>query len=225
MKKTGLSSSDIALILANLVPLVGVIFLDWEPLAVFVIYILESVIAGIFNVIKMLTVYVSNREVALRKQPGDSGISGFALIPFFMFHYFFFVFVQCILFFAYSGIGKDTFGPLRLIENFKPYVYGESGWAVGGIALSYAVSYSMDFMLNGEFRNTSISQLFFRPYKRIFVQQFVVLLGGWIFILFSSFLPKTGLVIFVALFTAIKIWFDLYFEKKVREAGADMRFE
>lgn len=226
MKKFEVTPSSITLILANLIPLFGVLFLGWEPLSIFVIYVLESVIAGVFHVVKMLSVYFGNRKVALRKQPGDTGVAGFGLIPFFIVHYFFFIFIQCTLFFAFAGIGKDTFSPFRLIENFKPYIYSETGWAVGGILLSYAVSYAMDFMLNGEFARVSLSQLFFRPYKRIFVQQFVVLAGGFIFILFSLFLPKAGLLLFATMFTVIKIWFDFYLEKKVQEAtGGNLKFD
>ncbi len=226
MKNSNTRTTTFAFIIANLIPLAGVLFLGWEPLTVFVIYILESVIAGIFNVIKMLSAYLlGGREVALRKQPGDSGVAGLALVPFFILHYFFFVFIQCVLFFAYSNIGTDTFSPLRLIENFKPFVCSDSGWAVGGIVLSYTTSYAMDFMLNGEFTRTSLSQLFFRPYKRIFVQQFVVLLGGFVFVLSSAVLPKAGLLLFVTVFTAIKMWFDLYFEKKVKGMGGTFKFD
>ncbi len=225
MKNRDIRASSVALVIANLIPLVGVLFLGWEPLTVFVIYVLESVIAGIFNVIKMLSVYFGNKEVALLKQPGDSGVAGLGLIPFFIVHYFFFVFIQCVLFFAFANIGADSFSPLRLIQNFKPYVYSDSGWAAGGIVLSYAINYALNFMLNGKFARTSLSQLFFRPYKRIFIQQFVVLFGGFVFILSSAVLPKAGLLVFVTIFTTIKIWFDLYFEEKVKGVGGNIKFD
>lgn len=226
MKGIPINAPTIALILANLIPLVGVLLFGWEPLTVFVLYLLESVIAGVFNVLKMLSVYfLGNKTVALQKQPGDSGVSGFLLIPFFMAHYFFFIFVQCTLFFAFANIGSTAFNPVRLIENFKPYVMGDSGFAAGGIALSYTISYALDFMLNGEFTRTSLSQLMFRPYKRIIVQQFVVIAGGFIFILFSVFLPRAGLLLFITAFTLIKIWFDLLLEKKMNETGGNFRFD
>lgn len=226
MKNLRRHSSTITLIAANLVPLVGVLFFGWEPLFIFIIYLLESIIMGFFNVVKMVTVYVSNREVAVRKVPGQTGVSGWGLIPFFIVHYFFFIFVQCGLFFGFAGIASDKFSdPFRVVHNLMQFINPETGIALGGILLSHAVSYAMDFMLTGEFATTSLAQLMFRPYKRIFVQQFVVLLGGFAFMMLGLFLPKAGLFAFVVLFSAVKIFFDLKFQKLVDQTGYTYKFD
>ena len=44
----------IALVLANLVPLYGVLFLGWETFPLVFLFWLENVIVGAFNVLKML---------------------------------------------------------------------------------------------------------------------------------------------------------------------------
>ena len=80
-------------------------------------------------------------------------------------------------------------------------------------------------MLSGEFATTSLSQLMFRPYKRIVVQQFVVLLGAFAFMVLGLFLPKAGLFVFVAIFSAVKIFFDLKFQKLVDQAGYTYKFD
>ena len=45
----------VALIVANLIPLVGVLFLGWSVWNILVIYWLENGIVGVFNVLKMST--------------------------------------------------------------------------------------------------------------------------------------------------------------------------
>ena len=43
----------IALIVANLIPLVGVLFLGWSVWQILIIYWLENGIVGLFNILKM----------------------------------------------------------------------------------------------------------------------------------------------------------------------------
>jgi len=45
--------SSIVLILANLVPLVGVLYFDWSVLDILLLYWTESVIIGLVNVLRM----------------------------------------------------------------------------------------------------------------------------------------------------------------------------
>jgi len=61
-----------------------------------------------------------------------------------------------------------------------------------------------DFIATGEYRRTPIRDLMFAPYKRIIIQQFVV-------ILLSLFAPKLAGVIFVTLFVGIKIAANLLY--------------
>ena len=52
IKKT-LTRSDYFLIAANLIPVAGVWLWDWNPKEVFMVYALETVIIGLFTLIKM----------------------------------------------------------------------------------------------------------------------------------------------------------------------------
>lgn len=200
MKQKNLSSNAV-LILANMVPLVGVLFFGWDGRAIFVIYILETVLIGVINVLKMLTVYILNgTKNEPPPSPGDN-VSGWGLIPFFIFHYNFFIFVQSVLFFAFSSIWKTSAStqPFDLGTNFSNYLTGDTKLAVISLAIANAYYFINDFIMNDKYRTETMASLMFQPYKRIFVQQFVVILGGFIFMLSGS--PAAVAVLFIVLKT------------------------
>ena len=68
MYRRKLQIGDIFLILVNLLPLAGVLYYDWDPKQVFLIYCVETLIIGAFNVIKMLVVLIHKP-----RQPWDTG--------------------------------------------------------------------------------------------------------------------------------------------------------
>jgi hypothetical protein len=59
------------------------------------------------------------------------------------------------------------------------------------------------FFNSGTYKTISLSRLMFEPYLRIFVQQFVVILG-------SMFLVFGGGKIFILIFIVVKISFELF---------------
>ena len=63
--------------------------------------------------------------------------------------------------------------------------------------------FANDFILTGKYTKRTMGEQMFEPYPRIIVQQFVVILGGFVFTVTGSGYPV--LVIFVA----IKIYLDL----------------
>lgn len=196
------TASNIILILANLVPLAGVLFLGWDGKSVFVIYIIETIIVGILNAIKMLTVYLLNGAKKEPKQQGNVG--GFWLIPFFLFHYFFFIFVQSVLFFAFSSIWQphNSPEPFNIFANFALYINKDTQLALFSLLFANLTYFTEDFIVQGKYRTETMTGLMMQPYKRIILQQFVVILGGFIFMLTG------GIKLVVGLFTLLKIMAD-----------------
>ena len=196
-----LSPSNITLILANLVPLIGVLFLGWDGKAVFVIYILETVIIGVLNVLKMISVAVLNGTGKEKVTPGEN-IIGWGLIPFFIFHYYFFIFVQSVLYFAFSSIWQPAGGPepVNVFANFAPYLKGETRLALISLTIANVMYVIENFILSGQYKEAALGQLMFQPYKRIFLQQFVVIFGGFIFMLSGSVVAVA--ILFILLKTA-----------------------
>lgn len=204
---TGKKTSNAFLIAANLVPLIGVLFFGWDGKGIIVVYILETVIIGILNALKMLTVYLVNgtKNEEEEKSEFTQGVSGLGLIPFFLFHYNFFIFVQSVLFFAFSSmwesIGKGP-EPFNVIANFRLYINDDTLLALGSLLMANLIYVADDFIFSEKYKTASMQSLMMAPYKRIFLQQFLVILGGFIFMLTG------GISIVMGLFVVLKIIAD-----------------
>ena len=67
----------------------------------------------------------------------------------------------------------------------------------------YTLQNVFDFLLSGKYKTISMGRLMFEPYMRIFVQQFVVIIG-------SIFLSFGAGKIFILVFVIAKIFFELF---------------
>lgn len=203
MFKRKLSASDWLLILVNLVPLYCVWFEGWNASEVFLVYCLETVIVGIINVLKMACVTIFVKKTDDWANGGSSTKqSGWFFILFFIAHYGFFVFVQTQIFFAVSRLIPDG----SFFANYAkiPALLGNNGKLMLLIFIVYYTLQNLfDFFLSGNYKTISLGRLMFEPYMRIFVQQFVVILGG-------IFLGFGAGKIFVLIFIIAKIFFELF---------------
>jgi len=203
MFKRKLTISDFFLIVVNLIPLYGVWFEGWDAKQIFLVYCLETVIIGIINVVKMacITIFVRNKDVW--ENGGSSSMqSGWFFIFFFIIHYGFFVFIQTQMFFAVSGMIPD--GSLLMKYSKIPGLLGDNGKLLLLIFVAYYTMQSVfGFFSSGVYKTISLGRQMFEPYMRIFIQQFVVILGS----IFLSF--KAG-KIFILIFIIVKIFFELF---------------
>jgi len=211
-----LTFSDIILILVNLWPVWGVWFNGWQASEVFLVYCMESVIVGLFNIIKMLTTTLVKKRDVWENNGVKSMQSGFLFIFFFIVHYGLFVFVQVSMFLAVSNFKNGDFKPsgfFNLLFHFPQYMPQYALWLLFGFTVSYGFQVIKDFILSGTYRTADMGKLMFSPYARIFIQQFAVILGS-MFLLFGA--GK----IFILIFALIKIFFEVYmnFEKALNEA-------
>ena len=203
MFKHKFSNSDYFLILVNLIPLYGVWFEGWNATQVFLVYCLETVIIGIINVIKMACVTIFVRKKDVWENNGSNSMqSGWFFIFFFIVHYGFFVFVQTQIFFSVTGMIPD--GSLFMKYAKIPQLLGDNGKLLLLIFITYYTLQNIfDFFLTGNYKTISMGRLMFEPYMRIFVQQFVVILG-------SIFLSFGAGKIFVLVFVMAKIFFEVF---------------
>lgn len=202
MFKKKLTTSDYLLIIVNLIPLYGVWFEGWNASQVFLVYCLETVIIGIVNVLKMACVTIFVRKKDTWQNGGISTmLSGWFFIFFFIVHYGFFVFVQTQIFFSVSGLVPGGF---FLTSYAKiPALLDDNGRLMLLIFVAYYTLQNIfDFFLSGSYKTISLGRLMFEPYIRIFVQQFVVILG-------SMFLSFGAGKIFILIFIIVKIFFEL----------------
>lgn len=219
--KRSLSVSDWVMIGMNLIPVYGVLELGWEAKDVFLVYLLESIIVGVFNVFQMwITTLVKGKD-EWSNGATSSLVSGYFFIFFFIIHYGFFVFIQMIFFFGaakYPDLGNGFEAPLKFLLHLPTYVQGYTRWLLIGFIVSYFFGVMKDYVLNGRFRTVSIGVQMFSPYGRIFIQQFAVIIG--------SFLLMMGWgKVFILVFVVVKIFFGviLNFESAITESTQSKR--
>jgi len=182
--------SQVALVLANAVPLVGVLLLGWTVFPLLLLYWLENVVVGAFNVLKML--------LAKPAEPVYWAGKLF-LIPFFIVHFGGFTFVHGVLVVAFFG--PKGIQPFDLLTAVPAAIRAnELGWGLLSLIASHGFSFYWNYVKNGEYQRASLQALMGQPYGRVIVLHLTVLFGGWIVMLLGS--PVGALLVLVALKTA-----------------------
>jgi len=100
-----LSPSALVLVAANLVPLAGVLFFGWSVFSTLLLFWVENVIVGAFNVLRMLVA---------QPQIGVMWAAKLFMIPFFTFHYGMFVTVH--------GLFVLTLVPIAIAYHLAHYL-------------------------------------------------------------------------------------------------------
>jgi hypothetical protein len=203
--------STATLIAANSTPLFGVLFLHWQVFPLLLLYWLENVVVGFFNVLRMATA-----------DPTDPGswIGKLFMIPFFCVHYGMFCFVHGIFVFALFG-GSKFGAPFEVLQNVLPAIQRTGlAFAVLSLASSHAVSFFVNYIHGGEYRRASLGQLMAQPYSRIMVLHFTILLGGFAMLALKS--PVYGLVMLVAIKTGVDVAAHRKERQKLAEAWPSM---
>ena len=206
MLKHSLTTSDIFLIIINLVPLYGVWFLNWDAPQMFLIYCMESVIIGFFQVIKLLLLtFFKKYDIWNEDAPGASQQPGLLFVIFFIIHYGFFLLIQLGIFLSVASISKtvgEDVGVFKFIFHFTDYLQQGSLITLLLFTGAYAILTVKDFIITGQYKTASMGLVMFQPYMRIVVQQFVVIVG-------SLFLSFGASKIFMLVFVLVKIFFEI----------------
>lgn len=206
--KNKLTQGDWSLLIANLIPIAGVWFLDWSAKEVFLVYCLETIIIGGFTLLKLLIAGISGRTTDTWSNQGGSVIKQpfWFFMIFFLFHYGIFVAIQMGIFFSVSGIG-DEYGITvwNFFSKWPSMLTNEAYIMLGVFIVSYGFRLTTDFILTGDYKTSSLGYLMFQPYGRIFIQQVTVIIG-------SMFLSFGAGKIFILIFAAIKIFFEIFID-------------
>jgi hypothetical protein len=182
------SPSTVTLIIANLVPLAGTVFLGWNLSDVMVLYWAESAVIGFFNVCKMAVI---GRWGVLLTGPFFIGHFGGFMAVHFLFIYTLFV----------KGLegGESSAGNLdevaQLFVNLWP--------ALLALFLSHAFSFYRNFLGRNEYRGRTMRKQMSEPYSRIIFMHLVIIFGGGL----SLFLGEPAPVLLIVI--GLKIIFDV----------------
>jgi hypothetical protein len=187
--------SVVVLVVANLVPLVGVMAWGWTVFPLLLLFWIENLILGAFNVVKML---------AAAPSPPLGWVVKLLLVPFFAFHYGMFCLVHGVLVIGLFGGGFRAGAPFPEAGAVLELVRAERlGWAVVALAVSHAVSLAVNYFGAREYRQADLKVLMSQPYGRVAVVHLALLLGGFLMLALRS--PAAGLVLLVLMKTGLDV--------------------
>jgi hypothetical protein len=204
--KDWLRPSVIALVLSNLVPVFGVLALGWDVFPILLLYWLENVVNGFYNVLRMAW--------CTDKTSGGWGLK-LLLIPFFCVHYGGFCAGQgffVVLFYGMKLYWGDLFHlPTPIPDPLPSFAIvwqlvreSQLGWVLSGLLISHGVSFVTNYLRRGEYRRAHlVRDLLFGQYSRVIVFNLVIMFLGFGIMWVGS--PSYALVVLVLL----KIHLDL----------------
>jgi hypothetical protein len=194
------SPSGLALIAANMIPLVGVLFMGWDLANVMVLFWAESAVIGCYTALKMA--FVGN-------------LAAVFAVPFFIGHFGGFMAVHFLLIYMLfiHGTGPASEPAVRetLREVFTPLAI-----PIAALVVSHGISFVTNFIGRREYTATTMAALMTAPYNRIIVMQLALIFGGWIILLLKS--PVPALAVLVLVKTALD--FSAHRTEHTRAGGA-----
>jgi hypothetical protein len=218
------SFSILALIAANLAPLFGILFFGWDAAAIVLLYWIENLIIGAYNILMMILVKVKSRSAQVKK---------LFIIPFFCVHFGGFCAVHgfFLLTFFKLGGGMDAFAPqspwlgplvfvqllvsviLQLWESRPPGME----WPVIGLVISHGISFIRNYLIGGEYLTLTLGKLMSRPYNRIVLLHVAIIAGGVPIMMLGSPVPLLCILVI------LKIGMDIWLYTKSHKAVASER--
>jgi hypothetical protein len=179
----------VSLIVANLVPLLGVLFFNWSLFSILFLYWLESAVVGAYNLFKITKASaVAPPNISQRLKRFET-FGKPAIIFYFIFHYSMFMI-------GHIYIIRSLFEPAQL--PFLSLLV-----ALTSLVISHGISYRENFLRNKEYLKVSPSQQMMVPYKRIMLMQATLVIG-------ASIVQASGSPFFTLLIiVAVKILIDV----------------
>jgi hypothetical protein len=191
--------SALALVVANLVPLAGVLLAGWRLDQVMVLFWAESAIVAVYTLAKMALV---GRWLAI-----PAGV--FFLGHFGAFMAIHFLFVYEIFVRGVHATGREPPLAQALSGVFVPL------WpALLALVLSHGLSFTLNFVGRGERRGATLRALMAAPYNRVVLMQLTLIFGGGLALALNDTRPA------LALLVALKIGADLLAHRRERAASA-----
>lgn len=196
-------------------PIIGIVFFDWDWRSVIILYWLENITVGARTVIAMIrSPRVQDPGRTALTFNGSSRPAGkVGLIAFFMVHYGIFTVVHGVFVFLLA------FGAFRMFGAFGMSAPSGSGAEidVGGVLLVWAVG-SLVQIVAGFFTPRAelpaVGALFMSPYRRIIVLHLTILGGAWLIGNFGW--PPIAAILLVALHFVLDLREALGAREKVR---------
>ena len=210
----------VALIVANVIPLYGVLWLDWDAGEIIVLYWAENLVVAVYTIVKVAIAPVPRLSMHLSK---------IFIIAFFIVHYGGFVAVHGVFVLSFIGEDADVFSSMDSVSRLGPLVFValmlnviEKMIAImpaymllplAGLFLSHGLSFIQIHIRKGEYLVKKPKKLMMQPYKRMLVMHVALIAAGFFIIKQGSPLPL--LIILIIL----KIGLDTYLHFKSHQSS------
>lgn len=204
--KQWLNPTACVLILANLVPLIGVVLWDWSIINILLIFWAENLIIGGFNLAKM-------GLAGLRHAPEITLSQTLSQMAFFTVHYGMFTLVHGVALrtIFLNGSSAPLFESVQ--ANFQLLTQAGLWWACAALVVSHGFSFFANFVTQGE-KTATPKQLMMQPYGRVIVLHLCVVIGALLIQLLGT--PVAGLMVLLVM----KIGLDVRAHNRQRRQSA-----
>ena len=189
-----LTPAALALVIANLVPVAGAVFLGWRLSDVMVLYWAESAVVGFWNLARILVI---GRWLGLFAGLFFLGHFGGFMAVHFLFIYT--IFIEGVGAGGATG-GGDLADVGRMFLRLWP--------ALLALFISHGLSFWLNFLGRGEYRGKTVNRQMSEPYRRIVFMHLVLIFGGGLALVLGDTTPVLLLVI------GLKVVFDVRAHRK-----------
>ncbi len=185
--------SAVPLLVANIITIILAFVLNWSVVDLMLLYVIQSIIIGFFNFLKMLLVSA--------KSGGISAGIGIFMSFFFLLHYngFHAVYVFFIIGFAFGAAIIGGTAPQLAVFSIGFFI----------AVLAFFINHLLSFIryskkaINYSFNISDVGKLMGRPYIRIIPMHLTIIFGG--FFLFVGGFNFIVLLLFMVLKTIVDL--------------------
>ncbi len=173
------------LVITNLIPLAGVLWLGWNLMLILALYWIENGIVGVINVLKILMAQGTaqpSMRVSINGRPATD-LSRTGMAGFFCLHYGIFWVVHGIFVFTFiplmTGMGGSR-RRLRQSVRALPRTCRMLAFGTLGLAVSHGVSFWTNYVGGREYLALSPAAVMIQPYGRLVILHVTIIIGAFV---------------------------------------------
>ena len=215
----------LALAGANLVPLLGVLLLDWDAAVIVLLYWTENVVIGFYNILRMALVKVDSPVLHLGK---------LLTIPFFCLHFGGFCALHGLFLLVFFNLGNGMGSifpkepwPAQLVmlqlmgsvvtSLWRSHPEGME-WPAVFLFVSHGISFMQNYLGKREYAVWTVAKLMTQPYKRIVILHITIIAGGVPIMMLGSPIPLLCILVFLKLCVDIPLHIKEHKTRKFEES-------
>lgn len=198
--RIGPGTAAAGLVVANVIPLVGVLGFGWDLHSLLVVYWLESGVVGTAFIAKIRRAEGEDDPEELPSvNLNDTPIASFIgwrsrhLVAFFLFHYGTFWIVHGVFVFVFPS----------MFPGLEPAAPGIVGIGTVGLLAYHVLSYWINYVGQREYERSGPVTLMLEPYRRVLVLHLTIVVGAFAIAAIGA--PVGALVVMVLVKTALDL--------------------